>query len=143
MNTDEKYGRLRCISTGEEGSYVYGQQPFEFIAADSIDVSSTVVEIEAWTSSGGGPSSSVGIVTKDTLRMPAGLMLKKQASSNQIGNIALTRAAVMERITTRSVEKLIKRLKVTRSYLKNEEMTCTLPECHVYFDYYDTTKRTI
>ncbi|MGD1047045.1 MAG: hypothetical protein ABR936_17210 [Bacteroidota bacterium] len=30
-----------------------------------------------------------------------------------------------------------------RVYLKNEEMTCTLPECHVYFDYYDTTKRTL
>jgi diketogulonate reductase-like aldo/keto reductase len=32
---------------------------------------------------------------------------------------------------------------ITRVYLKNEEMTCTLPECHVYFDYYDTTKRTL
>jgi negative regulator of replication initiation len=31
----------------------------------------------------------------------------------------------------------------TRSYLKNEKMTCTLPECHVSFDYYDTTKRTL
>jgi hypothetical protein len=120
MNTDEKYGRLRCISTGEEGSYVYGQQPFEFIAADSIDVSSTVVEIEAWTSSGGGPSSSVGIVTKDTLRMPAGLMLKTQASSNQIGNIALTRAAVMEGNKSRLIQKLIKRLHASRDKAKNK-----------------------
>jgi hypothetical protein len=32
---------------------------------------------------------------------------------------------------------------VIRAYLKNEKMTCTLPECHVYFEYYDTTKRTL
>jgi hypothetical protein len=65
MDADARYGRLRCISTGDEGSYVYGQQPFEFIAADSIDVDSIVVEIGAYI--GGGGAASIG-VGKDTLR---------------------------------------------------------------------------
>ena len=32
---------------------------------------------------------------------------------------------------------------LARAYLKNEKMTCTLPKCHVFLKYYDTTRRTI
>lgn len=121
MNTDEQYGRLRCISNSDEGSYVYGEQPFEFIAADSFDLDSTVVEIEAWTSSGGGnTASSIGIVTKDTLRMPTGLMLKTQTSNSKIRIADSIRAAVMERNTIRSFEKLRKRLYAIREKAKNK-----------------------
>ena len=69
MNTDAKYGKLRDQS-GNEGSELEGVQPFKFIAADSIDVDTTVVEIEAWTWSGGGASSIAGVGVKDTLRNP-------------------------------------------------------------------------
>jgi hypothetical protein len=82
MNTDEQYGRLHCISTGGEGSYVYGQQPFEFIAADNIDVDSTVVEISA--SFGGGGVGSIGVVTKDTLHSGP-IMAKRETQPKIIG----------------------------------------------------------
>jgi hypothetical protein len=32
---------------------------------------------------------------------------------------------------------------ISRTYLKNEKMTYTLPECHVFSNYYDITKRII
>jgi hypothetical protein len=125
MNTDEKYGRLRCISTGEEGSYLYGPQPFEFIAADSIDVNATVVEIEASVSTGGGGASSITSGTKDTITegtgsMPAGLMMKMQASKSEIGITGSTQASAKERITTRSMEKLRKRLYAIREKSNNK-----------------------
>jgi hypothetical protein len=115
MNTDEQYGRLRCISNNDEGSYVYGQQPFEFIAADDIDTDSIVVAIEASLSSGGIAGSIVG-----TLGMPAGLMLKMQASKSELGITGSTRAAIMERNTARSYEKLRKRLNAIREKAKNK-----------------------
>jgi hypothetical protein len=69
MKSDSKYGKLRDQS-GNEDSYVEGVQPFKFIAADSIDVDTTVVEIEAWTWSGGGASRIAGVGVKDTLGNP-------------------------------------------------------------------------
>jgi len=117
MNKDEKYGRLRCISTGEEGSYINGTQPFEFVAADSLDVDSISVEIEAWTSYGGVASS---IAANDTLQMPAKLMLKVQAGKGEKGTINSTRTAVIERNTSRSVEKLLKRLYAVREKAKDK-----------------------
>jgi hypothetical protein len=70
MNSDPKYGKLRDQS-GNEDSFVEGVQPFKFIAADSIDVDTTVVEIEAWAWSGGGGASRIaGVGVKDTLGNP-------------------------------------------------------------------------
>jgi hypothetical protein len=125
MNTDEKYGRLRCISMGEEGSYLYGPQPFEFIAADSIDVNATIVEIEANVSTGGGGASSITSGTKDTLpegtgSIPSGLMMKMQSNRSEIGITSPTQASAKERITTRSKEKLRKRLYAIRDKSNNK-----------------------
>jgi hypothetical protein len=70
MNSDPKYGKLRDQS-GNEDSFVEGVQPFKFIAADSIDVDTTVVEIEAWAWSGGGGASRIaGGGVRDTLGNP-------------------------------------------------------------------------
>jgi hypothetical protein len=66
MNSDDQYGTLLCA--GNTGWMVSGPQPFKFIAAGSIDVDSTVVEITAIE--GGGISSSVG--TGITDRLPEG-----------------------------------------------------------------------
>ncbi len=119
MDMEEEYGGLRCISSEEEGTYLTGPQPFEFIAADSLAVdSSIVVRIEAWTSYGGGGASS--IAANDTLQIPAKLMLKVQAGKGEKGTINSTRTAVIERNTSRSVEKLLKRLYAVREKAKDK-----------------------
>jgi hypothetical protein len=123
INTNEQYGRLRCISTGEEGTSLSGTQPFEFIAADNIDADSVVVQIKAQPvdgGGGGGVATSIGIGTKDTVQMPAGLMLKMQTSNSKIKIADSIRTAVMERNTARSVEKLRKRLNAIREKAKNK-----------------------
>lgn len=63
MNSDEKYGKLRD-ALNNEGSYLEGSQPFKFVAASNMDSNSTVVEIEAWTSNGGGGANSIGFTVK-------------------------------------------------------------------------------
>jgi hypothetical protein len=106
MNTDEKYGRLRCISAGEEGSYLYGPQPFEFIAADSIDVNATVVEIEASISTGGGGASSITSGTKDTLSVYVeAIMAIVQMKAKNIG-------AVPNEMKRKNIELSINKLQV-------------------------------
>jgi hypothetical protein len=69
---DENLGRIRSGS-GSEGSFVVGQQPFEFIAADSIAFDSSEVEIGVVVVSqtqppGGGVEvvESFGEVSEDT-----------------------------------------------------------------------------
>ena len=84
MDADWQYGRLHCISNNEEGLYLYGQQPFEFIAADSINVDSIVVNIIASSEGSGGgglPCSVNGGQGKDTLQRHAVLMSEKQTNS--------------------------------------------------------------
>jgi hypothetical protein len=91
MNTDAKYGRLRCNSTGKEGSYLSGTQPFEFKAADNIDVDSVVVELQASLSTGGGGGGGGGAIGSirngnDTLRTHTSVMASKQATPINIGD---------------------------------------------------------
>jgi hypothetical protein len=91
MNTDPKYGKLRDQS-GNEDSFVEGLQPFTFIAADSIDVDTTVVEIEAWAWSGGGGAARIaGGGVKDTLGNPpiASTTLNKIRNEAKIKSIEL------------------------------------------------------
>jgi hypothetical protein len=70
MNSDPKYGKLRDQS-GNEDWFVGGVQPFTFVAANSIDGDTAVVEIEAWAWSGGGGAQRIaGVGVKDTLGNP-------------------------------------------------------------------------
>jgi hypothetical protein len=83
MDADARYGKLRCISTGDEGTSISGPQRFEFIAANSIDVDSIVVNISVSPGSnggggGGGTANAIKNGQKDTLQSQAGLMLGKQ-----------------------------------------------------------------
>jgi|GEM_PF-3936508 hypothetical protein len=82
MNTDARYGKLRC--TADSGTSIIGTQPFEFIAADSIDVDSVVVQIQAQLDYGGGGASSIG-VGKDTLRSGS-IMANVQMKAKNIGD---------------------------------------------------------
>lgn len=52
MNTDESFGTLQS-AWGEQGSWLFGPQPFMFIAASSISADSLLVQLEAEPSSGG------------------------------------------------------------------------------------------
>ena len=52
INTDVSYGKLRSVKTEDTGSVLFGRQPFEFIAADSINEDSAVVKIEVQVNSG-------------------------------------------------------------------------------------------
>jgi hypothetical protein len=82
MNTDARYGKLRC--TADSGTSIIGTQPFEFIAADSIDMDSVVVQIQAQLDYGGGGASSIG-VGKDTLRSGS-IMANVQMKAKNIGD---------------------------------------------------------
>lgn len=89
-DTDEKYGRLRS-GWGEEGTWIFGPAPFEFIAADSIDVD-TVVVIEAAVSDGGATLAS-----RDgdggalwAVRTNTGDKLRRILKSHQVGQLTST-----------------------------------------------------
>jgi hypothetical protein len=60
MKNGEDYGRLRCVSTGDEGVGLYGKPPFEFFTFDTISVDPLVVEIEAILTTEGGTPTSIG-----------------------------------------------------------------------------------
>jgi hypothetical protein len=97
MNSDPKYGRLRDQS-GNEDWFVEGVQPFKFIAADSIDVDTTVVEIEAWAWSGGGGAARIADVgVKDTLGNPS-------IASATLNEIARKHANLEEKLKKRLAE---------------------------------------
>jgi hypothetical protein len=97
MNSDLKYGKLRDQS-GNEDSFVGGVQPFKFIAADSIDVDTTVVEIEAWAWSGGGGASRIaGGGVRDTLGNPP-------IASTTLNEIARKHANLEEKLKKRLAE---------------------------------------
>jgi len=87
MNTDEQYGTLRCTSNGNTGSYISGRQPFEFIAASTIDVDSTVVEIGASLWTGGGGADGIG-KGKETLHISESIMANHQTKAKNIGAIS-------------------------------------------------------
>ncbi|MBN1396427.1 MAG: hypothetical protein JXA06_00170 [Bacteroidetes bacterium] len=111
MNMNEEYGKLRCITSEDEGTFLTGPQPFEFIAADSLSSdTSIVVRIEAWTSYGGVASS---IAKSDTLYKPAEVMLKKQ--KNDISK----KTALIEKNKLRLMKK---RLLSERAKTKNKSM---------------------
>jgi hypothetical protein len=128
INANESYGKL-VTQIGEEGTSVCGIQPFTFVASDTISADSVIVELEAWpTPSCGGVASSIisGVKgEKDTLpegtgRIPSGLMMKMQANRSEIGITGSTQASAKERITTRSMEKLRKRLYAIREKSNNK-----------------------
>jgi hypothetical protein len=48
MNTDDSYGKFRSVPTGQEGSEIITQQPFQFIAADNIELDTVIVEAQVW-----------------------------------------------------------------------------------------------
>ncbi len=130
MNSDESYGFLRSLITGDEGSYLYGQQPFEFVAADSIDADSVVAEIEAYPegAGGGGGAGSIKNEPIDTHRLPAGLMVKmrnsshenQQASNSEKKGTYSIDTTSKVRSSIRSAEKLKKRLFDRREIAKNK-----------------------
>jgi hypothetical protein len=81
MNADARYGTLRC--EGSSGTSVTGKQPFDFIAADSLDVDSIVVNITVSPVSNGGGGGNVGSIKdgqKDTLQRHAVLMSEKHTT---------------------------------------------------------------
>ena len=91
MDADARYGKL--YFTGDSGASITGTQPFELIAADSIDVDSIVIHITAHpvsnTGGGGGGGGNAGSIKdgqKDTLQRHAELMSEKQ--TKQIGKNA-------------------------------------------------------
>lgn len=115
MNTSDQYGKLRATSTGDEGSFIFGQQPFEFVAADSIDVDSMVVDIGA--SLGGGGVSSIGIGKKDTLRSGA-LLANMQMKVNNIGD---TSNETKRKGFDFTIDQLQKQLKTMNAKNSNEK----------------------
>jgi hypothetical protein len=83
MDADERSGKLHCIATCDSGTTITGTQPFEFIAADKINVDSIVVNISAYPvrNGGGGGGGGIGSIKdgqKDTLQRHLGLMSEKQ-----------------------------------------------------------------
>jgi hypothetical protein len=111
INNGEQYGILQSNS-GDVGSDIYGQQPFKFIAADSIDTDSVRVEIEAWMpSGGGGVADAISLGTNDTLHT-TGTMSKTQAVSDAKRGSHLTLISAKEKVLNRSIAKLRKRLTV-------------------------------
>jgi hypothetical protein len=75
MNTDESYGTLQS-GWGQQGSWLFGGQPFKFIAAESISADSVIVRLEAEASSG-GISVSVRHGPKEELQKQAVLSMAK------------------------------------------------------------------
>jgi hypothetical protein len=100
MNIDAKYGKLRC--SGSEGSNVFGQQPFEFIAADIIDVDSIVVDIGA--SLGGGMASSIK-PGNDTLRLSGPLMSSKQVTEAKKDAVSKEMNSLQSQLNKETVKK--------------------------------------
>jgi hypothetical protein len=117
MNTDESYGTLRS-SSGDSGSSICGTQPFLFIAADSIDEDSVIVQIEAWPTwgcGGGGGNASIVSPANETLSSHAGLMLKMKRDE-----IAKKSSPQRNRGEMRAAKLLDRELKKRLSRLKEE-----------------------
>jgi hypothetical protein len=112
MNTDEQYGRLHCTMTEEEGTWISGLQPFEFIAADNIDVDSTVAEIEAFAWTGGGVFGSIDIGTKDKPCLSKSIIANQQTKGKNVG-------AVPKEMRRKGLEFKIDRL---QTQLNNERL---------------------
>jgi hypothetical protein len=98
----EQYGNL-ISPWGANGSIVMGPQPFKFRADDSIDMDTVVVQIRVQPLYGGGGAGSIGVVTKDTLRSHAPLIMSKQTNTNNI-------AAVPTETNSKSIEQTINSL---------------------------------
>ena len=98
------YGTLYCFATGDTGQVLNGlPQPFEFIAADSTNIDSTVVVgIEAKVQVFQGGACSIG-VGKDTLRLHAPIMAKQQTQAKNI-------APVPNEMNRKNLELSIKKL---------------------------------
>ena len=77
------YGTLHCFATGDTGQVLNGLlQPFEFIAADSINIDSTVVvEIDANELVVQSGPSSIGIVPKDNPRSHTSVMANTETKT--------------------------------------------------------------
>ena len=112
-DSDARYGKLHCIATGDSGTTITGTQPFEFIAADKINVDSIVINISAYPVSnggGGGVAEAIKGGQKDTLQRRAGLMLEKQikpVGKNAVLNIDGTKNVLVspqEKITKKLAE---------------------------------------
>jgi hypothetical protein len=135
LNTGENwYGSLHCVTSGDTGTVInYVQQPFEFIAATNID--SAVVEIKAELFAGW--SSSINIVTKDTLNGSTSALAKKltkpvtsTAVPNEMNKPKL--ALTIERMQTwldkmnakqgneKQKQKLTKKIEILKSQLAYE-----------------------
>jgi len=91
MDADAQYGKLYC--TVDSGTSITGTQPFEFIAADSIDVDSMVIHISASpvSNGGGGGGGNAGSIKdgqkKDTLQRQA--VLEKKITPSQKGAVPI------------------------------------------------------
>jgi len=114
MNTDDRFGTLRCPATGKVGSYLIGPQPFEFIANNNFQVDTLVVEIQASSSTGGGVVASIGIGGKDTLPIFGHNITNKQqkakkfnAGANEIErkNIELSMKSLQSQLNNVSVKR--------------------------------------
>jgi hypothetical protein len=91
-----EYGMLHSVVTGDEGAVVCGMQPFEFIAADSLETDSAVVEIRAemvYECDGGGGgaasiSSGSNAVDNGNQVLPHQIQMRRAIAGNIAGSDA-------------------------------------------------------
>jgi hypothetical protein len=100
LNTGQAYGKLYSPSTYQEGSALTSvPQPIEFIAANSIDEDSVVVEIDVWPTDGGS-SALIRDGTKDTFTLQQSVSdsrLKEIISTERkVENVTLPMSKVVE-----------------------------------------------
>jgi hypothetical protein len=121
MNTDESYGKLRSLATGEEGPDLYTQQPFELIVSDSIGTNAAVVELEVtvpYGYSGGSGGGADRVIGNDSLRVPANMItaVQKRLSAAKTKNANL--AAKLHAAGTTIAKDTISELKSLASSIK-------------------------
>lgn len=112
LYSDVTSGKL-VSSSGEEGEWLFSvPQPFKFIAADSLEMDSVFVEIQAYV--GGGISGSVASGTKSSVPTKPGVMLKTQATNT------ITDAATVSEPKDKT-EVLLERLKQRLNAMKEND----------------------
>ena len=118
------YGTLHCLATGDTGQVLNGLlQPFEFVAADSINVdSAVVVEIDANAQVVQSGPCSIGIIgIKDTLRTHTSVMASTQT---KIGKIAPAPNEINKKNIESSIkmmQSLLDEVVVKKDYAKQKQ----------------------
>jgi hypothetical protein len=134
---DQTYGALHSLVTNDKGTVLCGMQPFEFIAGDSINTDSAIVEIRAqmiYDCDGGGGSALISTANNEAVTgiqaLPPKVQMRKAVTDGKVAAIVKQstlkkrdRAFLKNPLSTRiSTTESTKKKQATTGNVANKEL---------------------